>query len=57
MTVMTVLLEDRQALSTTVNHCRDGGDSGSRESRTGENPVVETDLEKAARDHLNATKH
>jgi hypothetical protein len=43
--------------SSTVNHCHDGGDSGSRESRTGENPVVETDLEKAARDHLNATKH
>jgi hypothetical protein len=42
--------------SSTVNYCHDGGDSGSRETRTGEN-LVESELEKAARDQLNATKH
>jgi hypothetical protein len=42
---------------SSVNQRHDGSDAGSRESGTEANPIAETDLEKAARDHLNATKH
>jgi hypothetical protein len=43
--------------ASTLKHPHERNEGGSRESRTGENSVVETDLEKAARDQLNATKH
>jgi hypothetical protein len=43
--------------TSTVKHRQTENDGGSRETRTGANPVVETDLERMARDHLNATKH
>ena len=45
--------------SSTVNHCHDSGDSGSRETRTEANPVAENSLLDAALRQLNAetTKH
>jgi hypothetical protein len=38
---MTLLLKDRQS---SVNQRHDGGDAGSRESRTAENPVAQSSL-------------
>jgi hypothetical protein len=48
-----------QGPSSSVNQRHDGGDAGSRESRTGENPVAESSVLDEALGQLNAetTKH